>query len=150
MVIALLLLMFASAVPQRGAGDPAEQERASKPPARGDVIVARGCLKGSALENATLGKPEGIEQFADLMTYRLTGEKKLLQALRKDHDGHADVITGELKTDLPTSAQTRGRRVGNTRIVIGVGPSRGMGQAPPPPIPVLRVTSFEHTGVTCR
>jgi hypothetical protein len=144
MVIALLLLTLVPLIAQ----DPEKEE--AKAPKRGDIVVARGCLRGSALEGADLGRRESPDRFVDLVTYRLTGDKKTMEAIRKEHDGHADVITGELKTDPPTTAGTRGKKIGNSRIIIGIGGSRGMGPERPPPMPVLRVTSFEHTGVNCR
>jgi hypothetical protein len=146
MVIAFLLL--ALVLPQTPAQKEEKQE--NKTPKRGDIVVARGCLRGSVLEGADLGAPGGGSLAAEPATYRLTGEKDTMEALRKEHDGHSDLITGELRTDLPTSTNIRGKKVGNTRITIGVGASRGMGPEPPPPMPVLRVKSFEHTGATCR
>jgi hypothetical protein len=146
MVIALLLLTLAPVFVQ----DQDQEKEKAKPPRRGDIVVARGCLRGSALENADLGKRESPDRFVGLVTYRLTGDKKTMEEIRKEHDGHADVITGELKTDPPTSTETRGTRIGKSRITIGIGASRGMGPERPPPMPVLRVTSFEHTGVNCR
>ncbi len=143
MVIALLL--FVLGLPQA----PQEKE-VNKPPRRGDIVVAKGCLKGSMLENADLGTAVGGSRALDLVTYRLTGDKKTMESIRKEHDGHSDVITGELKTDLPTSTDIHGKKVGNTRITIGVGASRGMGPEPPPPMPVLRVKSVEHTAISCR
>ena len=74
----------------------------------------------------------------------------MLEEIRKEHDHHADILTGELRTDLPTGTETRGKKIGNTRIVIGAGPARPMMPQGPPPMPVLKVTSFEHTGVPCR
>jgi hypothetical protein len=143
MMIALLLLTFV-AIQQ----DPPKE---NKPPKRGDVVVAKGCVKGGVLETAELTGPgESATGFLDLVTFRLTGDKKTLQEIKKEHDGHSDLITGELKTDLPTSAETRGKKIGNTRITIGVGDRRGIMQPAPPPMPVLKVTSFEHTGVSCR
>jgi hypothetical protein len=73
-----------------------------------------------------------------------------VKQIKDDHSGHLDVITAELRTDLPKSSLLSGRRIGNSRITVGVGQARGMGPERPPPIPVLRVTSFEHTGATCR
>ena len=146
MVIALLL--FALVLPQVPQEKDKEKEQ-GKPPRRGDVVIAKGCLRGSMLENADLNSTGGGTPVLDLITYRLTGDKKTMQAIRKEHDGHADVITGELKTDLPTATH-QGRKVGSTRITIGVGPSRGMGPEPPPPMPVLGVKSIEHTGISCR
>lgn len=144
MTIALLLLSFVVTIQQ----DPPKE---NKPPKRGDVVVAKGCVKGGVLETAELTGPDDAGTgFLELVTFRLTGDKKTLQQIKKEHEGHADLITGELKTDLPMSTETRGAKVGNTRITIGVGDQRGVMHAPPPPMPVLKVTSFEHTGVSCR
>jgi hypothetical protein len=143
MLIALLLMLFMPVIQQEPPKEP-------KPPKRGDVVVAKGCLRGGVLESADVSTPN-VENQVSLITFRLTGDKKALQEIKKDHDGHADVITGELRTDLPTSTETRGKKIGNTRITIGVGTNRGMNGDPvPPPMPVLKVTSLEHTGVTCR
>lgn len=119
----------------------------AKPPKRGDIVMVRGCIRGGVLESGSLTSPGG-GGFIELLTYRLTGDKKTLDEIKKEHDAHDDIITGELRTDLPRA--TRGKKVGNTRITIGAGPSRGMLPEPPPPIPVLKVTSFEHTGIDCR
>jgi len=143
MLIALLLLVLTAGVQQ-------DAPKENKPPKRGDVVVARGCIKGGVLETSDLSSAGGTPvEFADLLTFRLTGDKKVLQQLKKEHDGHADVVTGELRTDLPTS-RTGGKKVGNTRITVGVGGSRGMMPEAPPPMPVLKVSSFEHTTNTCR
>lgn len=127
-----------------------KEEKKNERPKRGDIVLARGCVRGGVLESAALASPSGHDRAAELISYRLTGEKKLLEEIRKEHDQHADILTGELRTDLPTSTETRGKKIGNTRIVIGAGPSRPMMPQGPPPMPVLKVTSFEHTGVPCR
>ena len=145
MVLALLLLFAFLPMIQQ---DPPKE---NKPPKRGDVVIAKGCVKGGVLEAADLTGPGGTGAgLVDLVTFRLTGEKKALQEIKKDHESHADIVTGELKTDLPTTTEIHGKKIGKTGITVGVGGSRGMMQEPPPPMPVLKVTSFEHTGVTCR
>ena len=145
MVLALLLLFAFLPMIQQ---DPPKE---NKPPKRGDVVIAKGCVKGGVLEAADLTGPGGTGAgLVDLVTCRLTGEKKAVQEIQKDHEGHADIVTGELKTDLPTTTEIHGKKIGKTGITVGVGGSRGMMQEPPPPMPVLKVTSFEHTGVTCR
>jgi len=150
MAIALLLLMLSSASTDVQGKESSGQKESSKPPQRGDVVIARGCLTGGVLESAELANAEGTGRSPELLTYRLTGDKKMMEEIRKEHSGHADVITAELKTSLPKSSDMPGKQVGNTRITIRGGTSRGMGPEPPPPLPVLRVTSFEHTGATCR
>lgn len=152
MMISLLLslamwLPFADVTGAQDAPKQDRQQKEAKPPKRGDVVVAKGCLKGGVLESGDLTS-EGGGAYIEMTTYRLTGDKESLAEIKKDHDGHLDVITGELRTDLPTA--TRGAKIGNSRITIGVGPSRGMMPEPPPPMPVLKVKSFEHTGIDCR
>ena len=154
-MIIFLLLSLAMYVPSLPAGvagdqDPPKQDRAqkeAKPPKRGDTVVAKGCLKGGVLESSDLTSGSGGD-YIEMTTYRLTGDKESLAEIRKDHDGHLDVITGELRTDLPKA--TRAAKIGNSRISVGVGPSRGMMPEPLPPMPVLKVKSFEHTGIDCR
>jgi hypothetical protein len=152
MVIPLLLslalsLPAGSGLPQATEKKQERKDPEAKLPKRGDIVLARGCIRGGVLESGSLSTPGGGD-YIDLLTYRLTGEKETLEEIKKEHDGHDDVITGELRTDLPKA--TRGRTIGNTRITIGVGPGRGNMPEPPPPMPVLKVTDFEHTGVTCR
>ena len=157
MVIALLLsfamsLAAASVVPPAPGEkqDQKKQERKdpeTKLPGRGDIVMARGCIRGGLLESGSLSTPGGGD-YSELLSYRLTGEKEILEEIKKEHDGHDDVITGELRTDMPNAP--RGKTIGNTRITIGFGPSRGTMPEPPPPMPVLKVTDFEHTGVNCR
>lgn len=122
-----------------------------KPPKRGDTVAVRGCLSGAALDSSDVSgrdKDENETRYSEFVTFRLTGDKKVLQEIRADHSGHVDVVHGELRSDLPKSGMLGGRSIGNSRIAIGVG--RGMSPEPPPPLPVLKVTSFEHTSVTCR
>lgn len=150
-LLSLLLLFPVQDPPAKPAQPSQEREsKGDKRPKRGDVVVGRGCLRGSVLESASLAAPDGSDLQTELITYRLTGDRKTIEAIRKDHDRHADVVTGELRTDLPTSTATPGKKIGNTRIVVGAGPSRPMMPDGPPPMPVLKVTSFEHTGVPCR
>jgi hypothetical protein len=142
MLIALLLLAVQMIAQEQ------EQTKPPKPPGRGDLVEARGCVKAGVLESSELSKQGSEDRYTEFTVFRLTGDKKVLESIRKEHDGHADVITGELRSDLPKSSQTPGKTVGNTRITIGVRPASGM--EPPPPMPVLKATGIEHTGVTCR
>lgn len=153
MIIPLLLSFAMSLATVSGMSQPTGEENQdrkdpeAKLPKRGDIVVAQGCIRGGVLESGSLKTP-GSGDFLDIYTYRLTGEKETIEEIKKEHDGHDDIITGELRTDLPKAP--RGRKVGNTRITIGVGPTPGARSEAPPPMPVLRVTEFEHTGINCR
>lgn len=143
MLIALLVL----ALTGPAAGQEKDKDEV-KPPRRGDKVVVRGCLSGGSLDSTEVkaaGEDERRTAYSDFVTFRLTGDKKVLKEIRMEHSGHADVLHGTLGTDLPKAG---GNAIGNSRIRIGVG--RGMAPEPPPPLPVLKVSAFEHTGVTCR
>jgi hypothetical protein len=139
----------AQAAQQRDQKEDQKDEKKERPK-RGDIVLARGCVRGGVLESASLASPSGSDHRVELISFRMTGDRKLLDEIRKDHDRHGDIITGELRTDLPMGTETLGKKIGNTRIVIGAGPSRPMMPEGPPPMPVLKVTSFEHTSASCR
>ena len=145
----LTALLFVALVVPAGMGQE-KSESEVKPPKPGDTVVARGCLSGGTLDTSEVtgrDKKDNETRYSEFVTFRLTGDRKVLQEIRRDHSGHADVITGELRSDL-TRLGMLGKTVGNSRVTIGVG--RGMSPEPPPPLPVLKVSSIEHTGITGR
>jgi len=131
----------------------ASQTDKPKPPKKGDTILIKGCLRGSAVEAAEMmtvdaeGEPRSGDQVP-VLTYRLEGKKVLLKSLREKHDRMVVLVKGVLRSEL--SASGIGRDVGRTRISIGVDPRssrspHGTDQA----IPVVEATSFEGTTVSC-
>ena len=132
-------------------GAVAAQER--KPPKKGDTLVIRGCLRGSAVESAetmTLGA-EGetrSEESIPSLTYRLQGKKDLLKEMKDKHDRKVVQVTGVLRSELSGSGV--GRTVGRTRITIGVDARSGSGpHANDQAVPVLEAQSFEATTISC-
>ena len=116
-------------------------------PKRGDTIVVRGCITGGKIESSETQVPDRRGAYPVLVTYRLTGEKKALKQIREDHAGHVDVITGVLKSDLPHQNASRGKRIGNTDIVIGNPPRTD--PHTPQFLPALQVKKIDHTGINC-
>ena len=143
----LLIATLLGAMPQDPAADQKERQEA-KEPKRGDNVTVVGCLTGSVLESSQTAGPGSDSRF-EPTTFRLTGDKKTMEQIRKEHSGHLDRIIGVLKTDLPRNV-TRGKRIGNTNVTVGIGASRGMQPEPPPPMPVIEVKGFEHTERRCR
>ena len=132
--------------------DPApdrKEGQEAKEPKRGDNVTVRGCLTGSVLDSSQMAVPGSDSRIFQPVTFRLTGDKKTMEQIRKEHSGHLDTIVGVLKTDLPTT-MNRGKRIGNTNVTVGIGASRGMQPEPPPPMPVLQVKSIEHSDQRCR
>ena len=144
--VATLVTVVACAVPLLAQG------AAVKPPKKGDTIIVRGCLRGSAVEQADLmiEDPEGEAKHNDqvpAMTYRLQGDKDVLKTLRDKHDRMVVQVKGILRSEVTRSGI--GTDVGRTRITIGAdprNPTRGAEQ----PLPVLEAKSFEATTVSCK
>jgi hypothetical protein len=116
-------------------------------PRKGDTINVRGCIRAGAIENAETEVRDRNGRYSGSVTYRLTGDKKLLKEIKKEHDNHVDVLTGVLKSDLPHQNAPGGKRLG---IVVGMGDPSRSNNAAPPYMPVLQVEGIEHTGMNCR
>jgi hypothetical protein len=138
------LLLIALSVPGLAQGRSGGEV---KPPRSGDKVVVKGCLASATVDSNDVTGRHEESRYLEFITFRLTGDKKVLQEIRKDHVGHADVLHGELRSDLPRPGQN-GKIVGNSRVTFGVG--RGMAPEQAPPLPVLKVSSLDHTGITCR
>jgi hypothetical protein len=142
MLIALLVLALIPGVAQD------QEKKPAGPPKKGDTVVVKGCFQGSALESSGIARKGGDEHFTEPLRYRLTGDKNVLKTMKAGHDGKVLIVTAELRTDLPKAGY--GTKIGNSRIAVGVGGSRGMMPEPPPPVPVLKVSAFEDTGISCK
>jgi hypothetical protein len=146
-------VLFASLVVLAGAAAvEARQDVKQPPPKNGDPIVVKGCLNGPTLESAEAGAVDGDSLLPADLTFQLRGKKDILKDLVAKHDGQMVEITGVLKSNIQGSGP-RGRKVGNTRIVIGVqSTTRDRAAAPSPQelLPVLDVKSFESKGLNCR
>jgi len=124
-----------------------------KLPKKGDTVVIRGCLRGSAVESAQTMTvdAEGETKAEDLvpsLTYRLQGKKELLKALKDQHDRKVVEVKGILRSELGGSGI--GTTVGRTRITIGVDARTGSGGARnDQAVPVLEAQSFEGTSISC-
>jgi hypothetical protein len=129
----------------------AGQER--KPPKKGDTVLVRGCLRGSAVEAAEMMRVDAegqktSEDAVPTLTYRLQGKKDLLKDLKDKHDRKVVEVKGILRSELGGSGI--GRTVGNTRISIGVDPRTGSSaHGNDTAVPVLEAQSFEGTTISC-
>jgi hypothetical protein len=124
-----------------------------KPPKKGDVLVIRGCLRGSAVEAAEAMRVDAegerrLDETVPVLTYRLEGKKDLLKDLKSKHDKRIVEVTGVLRSEL--SGNGLGGVVGRTRISIGVDPRTGRTpQGTDQAVPVLEATSFEGSTTSC-
>jgi hypothetical protein len=128
-----------------------QDKAAPKLPKKGDTIVVKGCLRGSALEATETSNESGDATTLRPLVYRLTGNKDTLKKLREAHDGSVVEVTGTLKSTLPMDEE-RGTTIGRTRVRIGVGSGSVGSQANPEAsrsIPVLDVKTYEGVAVKC-
>lgn len=140
MLLALLAAVVIATVP-------AQEKEPERRPQRGDTLVARGCLGSGVVEAAELEDEAGRVRYAVPLTYRLSGDKKLLKTLKEQHAHHADLLTVVLRSDLPDERRSAGARIGNTRIGLGIpDPNPSNRQV----LPVLEVKGFEHRDIRCR
>jgi hypothetical protein len=127
------------------------QASAQKPPTKGDAVIVRGCLHGSAVEQADLltedaeGDTKQNDQVPPL-TYQLQGDKSVLKELKDKHDRKVVEVKGILRSELSRSGV--GTDVGRTRITIGADP-RNPTRGAEAPMPVLEAMSFEGSTVSC-
>ena len=119
-------------------------------PKKGDAVAVRGCIKAGAIESSDTELRDSSGSYSGFVTYRISGEKKVINPIKKEHEGHADVLIGTLKSDLPGTNSPKSKQFGNTRITIGAGQQSRTNPDAPPSMPVLDVKEIEHTGTNCR
>ena len=115
-------------------------------PKRNDTVIVTGCVSRGRIESNDMKVQDGDARFEQMAVYRLSGDKKVLTSLKDEHEGHVEILTAVLRSQLPVEGQAR--TVGNTRI--GIGLSGRNDPAAPPAYPVLEVKSAEHTEKTCK
>jgi hypothetical protein len=136
--------------PTKPAAGPADQERpAAAPSKKGDRIVIYGCLRGSSLEATDVGGSEDVSPMTQGITFRLTGDKKVLKELKEKHEKKLVEVHGTLKSDL----QQRYPETKLGRVRIGIGsPSTGSASAADEAkraVPVVEVASFTGRDTSC-
>jgi len=141
-----LLIVLAAVLLTAGVQD----KRTEVVPKRGDSVAVKGCITGGTIGSTDTEVRDSSGSYSTFVTYRIAGDKKLINPMKKAHDGHVDVLIGTLKSDLPETNSPRSKRLGNTRITIGVGQQSRTNPGAPQSMPVLEVKQIEHTGMNCR
>jgi hypothetical protein len=125
------------------------EKDSQKPPANGDEVVVKGCLRDSTLESTDVGRKDR-EPLPMAYTFQLKGKKELLKELREKYDNQRVDLVGILKSNLANDKP--GKDFGRARVVIGAGsntPGAVHPMAMDQPMPVLEVKGFEGTGIAC-
>jgi hypothetical protein len=118
-------------------------------------VVATGCLTGRAF---TATPPNEIQQPEPThgpnivgRTYRVAGKKDVMKDV-KAHNGHLVQVVGIVRT-ASLSDNGPGRRIGNTRVVIGSpggsDPIANPSRAPVANVPVMDLESVRYLSSEC-
>ena len=115
----------------------------AKPPAaKHEAIVIQGCVSGPLLRELRVQNSHmPTEKPATAVVYRLTGEKKILQLIRKEHDDQLLDVSGEITSVKTDTVHTKEK--GRLKTYVGDGRPEVTEQGKPDSYPTLRVTSFE-------
>lgn len=125
------------------------EDRPTAEPGKEDLIVVRGCVSGSLLRDLRGRKTEALSGAETAALYRLSGEKKLLQQMQKEHQNDVLDVTGRLRSDPNSSSVARSKQVGKARVFVGAGRQASSESTPPGSYPTLRVLSFEVVRPGC-
>jgi hypothetical protein len=134
------------------AQEPKDPPSKRKTPEKGDAVVVRGCLEGPTLQSTETATADDAALVMAPLTYQLKGDKKLLKALRAEHDGKLVAVSGILKSTLPQDNSILGKSTGRTKVTFGVGSPSGQNNPPgvESSLPVLEVKSYDGSGERCR
>ena len=113
-LVCALAVSLATLVIARAQTQPASP---SSQPSNTQTITVRGCVSGRSIR--TPPRPNDRDLMVTAPTYRLKGSKAMMDML-KEHDGHADEITGTTQIADATKAKAVRRR----RSVAGACTSR--------------------------
>jgi hypothetical protein len=138
----LLALFLAAALPVSAAQ---EQPEPKKIPKDSVEVLATGCLKGRAF-TAIPPREAETQRGPDVSgrTFRVAGKKDLMREV-KAMDGKLVQITGIVRIAALADNQP-GRRIGNTRVVIG-SPGGSDPLARPTQGPIVNVTVMDLTSI---
>jgi hypothetical protein len=136
-------------------------------------VTVEGCLQGTRFKpDLTAANTRLIFDHLEVDEFRLDGEKGFMKALKRQHDGHQDEITGAVivpetrDTHVKTQEIGKGTRVTTTSSGPGSDPRPAAPGTGRPSIPVrtgtltedlspprwlrMKVTSLRHLNNTCR
>lgn len=125
------------------------EERPVLAPGNEDIVVVRGCVSGSVLRDLRTRKTDASSGAETAAVYRLSGDKKLIQQMQKEHQNKVLDVTGRLPSNPNLSSVARSKRIGKARVFVGAGRQAMSEPTKPPSNPTLRVLSFEVVRPGC-
>lgn len=123
-------------------------------------VVTQGCLKGRAFYSIGRGELDPRREDPELqsgpnvagLTFRLAGPKPVMQDVKK-HNGRLVEVVGLVRKAALADNGSPGKRIGNTRVIIGggqgAGTTTGRGGVPVASVAVMDVTSVRYVSDVC-
>jgi hypothetical protein len=124
-------------------------DRPTPPPGRTDPVVVQGCISGGMLKELRAQKTEAIYESETPAVYRLTGEKKLLQLMEKQHKNEVLDVTGLIVANGDSSSTARSKQMGKLRVYATDGREETTTPGRSSSYPTLKVTAFEVVRPGC-
>ena len=143
--VCALAVSLASLVIARAQTQPASP---SSQPSNTQTITVRGCVSGRSIR--TPPRPNDRDLLVTAPTYRLKGSKAMMDML-KEHDGHADEITGTTQIADATKAKVvKEKKIGRGRVYVEAGTDRQPGGIESTENFTIDVKSIVHVKPTCQ
>jgi hypothetical protein len=118
------------------------------PSAKQEAIVVQGCVSGPLLRELRVQKSHmPAEAPETAVVYRLTGDKKLLQLIKKEHQDQLLEVDGEMTSN--STAVVHSKEMGKLTVYAGDGRPELTPKGKQESYPTLRVKSFEVIRPTC-
>jgi hypothetical protein len=110
-------------------------------------IVAIGCLKGRAFTATAPRQEADVARGPDVTgrTFRINAKRPVMDDVKK-HNGHLVEIAGLVRTSALADNRP-GRRIGNTRVIIGSPPPSTNPAGIDPRAPLANVVILDATAV---
>lgn len=143
-----LALLLALALPQ-------ETPQEHKPIPKDSIeIAAVGCLKGRVFTASERPESETVMRGPDVTgrTFRVNGKKDVMEAVKKYNKSYVEIV-GIVRVSA-LADNPPGKRIGNTRVVIGgapvaTDPARIHNEPINAPVAVMDVTSVRYLAGSC-
>jgi hypothetical protein len=114
------------------------------------TVAVQGCAQAGTITSITPDATDSANVLAAGRTYRLTGNKTLLNQIRQEHDGQLLEVTGTIKggDDQPRMT-TYQQKMGKTAIYLGTGESAPSSAPTVADLPRLEVQGFRVIDAQC-
>ena len=131
-----------------GSTEPPQRPADQPKPEQGSVAIT-GCVAGDTLTSVS---PDTVDSASVLVagrTYRLTGNRRLLNQIRRQHDGHLLEVIGKIKGGAEPAMVVHRKKLGKTAVYVGQGKTAISPPPSGPELPTLAVEGMRLIQTNC-